>query len=421
MNWEKPYHSRSIDSDCENYIKPPPLRPSMAISMFLPLERYQPGEILNQYSEWIYFALVLVFFISIAGITMRRHFEKPYVKPLIITVGLMLTVGVFKFKDGLRPIFEGWGIIGTIVLAAVAATIPYGLCRGFGMSAARAFYLSYILIYILSWAKFPEFYYGLANSNLGLVNLALLVLFFIAVYKAIRPRKSTTDYFGSGSAGVLEASPLKPEIDREIRIENKEKEAIEGQAEKTTEIEFRTVEDIAKSLDEMQRILEKHRNNLPREERERIAKILDRISREEDLFKKGVLNLHKLFQRLDAVDAAHFKELRERLGKASGKEKKLIQEEIEGEEEKIKIEKTVFELDRRLVQAFNAFNKYIGGSLVHLRESPYPSDALPQLSQAGKVLQGILGMIKEAEVLEEKLVALGKQEKKLLKKELETA
>ncbi|PKN62620.1 MAG: hypothetical protein CVU57_23515 [Deltaproteobacteria bacterium HGW-Deltaproteobacteria-15] len=392
----------------------------MAISMFLPLERYQPGEILNQYSEWIYFTLVLIFFISIAGITMRRHFEEPYVKPLIITVGLMLTVGVFKFRDGLQSIFEGWGILGTIILAAVAATIPYGLCRGFGMSAARAFYLSYILIYILSWAKFPQFYYGLAESNLGLVNLALLILFFIAVYKAIRPKKSVTDYFGAPT-GALEASLLKPEIDREIVIENKEKNAIEAQAEKTTEIEFRTVEDIAKSLEEMQKILEAHRNNLPREERERIAKILGRISGEEDLFKRDVLNLHKLFQRLDAVDAAHFKELRERLGKASGKEKKLIQEELEGEEEKIKIEKTIFELDRRLIQAFNAFNKYVGGSLVHLRESPYPYDALPQLSQAGKVLQSIMAMIKEAEALEEKLVALGKLEKKLLKKELETA
>jgi hypothetical protein len=53
-----------------------------------------------------------VFFISVAGIALRRHFDRPYVKPLIISVGLMLTVGVFVYKDWLRAIIEGWGVRG---------------------------------------------------------------------------------------------------------------------------------------------------------------------------------------------------------------------------------------------------------------------------------------------------------------------
>lgn len=81
----------------------------MPSSMFFPLDSIKPSEILSQYSEWIYFTLTLVFFISIAGIALRKHFDKPYVKPLIITVGLMLTFGAFRFKEQLTSIFESWG------------------------------------------------------------------------------------------------------------------------------------------------------------------------------------------------------------------------------------------------------------------------------------------------------------------------
>jgi len=56
----------------------------MPSSLFLPLDRFKPSEILSQYSEWVYFTFILVFFVSVAGITLRKHFDKPYVKPLII-------------------------------------------------------------------------------------------------------------------------------------------------------------------------------------------------------------------------------------------------------------------------------------------------------------------------------------------------
>ena len=219
----------------------------------------------------------------------------------------------------------------------------------------------------------------------------------------------------------MESSPLKPEIDREIAVESQETAVVEDKAEKMTKIEIRTVEDIAKALDEMQRILETHQNNLPREERERIAGILTRISKEEDMFKRNIQNLHRLFQSLDVVDAKNFKELQDRLAKASGKERKLIQVEMEEEEGKLKIEKAIFELDRRLAQALGAFNQYIMAAMNHIRGSPYPYDATPQISQAGAVLKSILAIIKETETLEEKLVTLGKAEKKLLKKERDVA
>src|SRR5210317_866554 len=180
----------------------------MPSSLLFPLNQIKPTQFLSEYSEWIYFTLILVFFISVAGITLRKHFDRPYIKPLIISVGLMLTVGVFMFKNQLVMIFEGWGILGLVLLVFLVATIPFGLCRGYGMPTKKAVYLTYILIYIVAWFKFPVFFYSLANRNLGLVNLGLLILFFVAVFKMIPLDKTKRNL----ARDIVNSSPFKPEI-----------------------------------------------------------------------------------------------------------------------------------------------------------------------------------------------------------------
>lgn len=389
----------------------------MPSSMFFPLDNIKPSEILSQYSEWIYFTLTLVFFISIAGIALRKHFDKPYVKPLIITVGLMLTFGVFRFKEQLTSIFESWGILGTILLVVMLAMIPYGLCRGFGLPASKAFFLSYILVYILSWVKFSEFYNVLADHNLGLVNLGLLILFFVSVYKLFRPRKFSSIL----SEGLSKVNPLSPEIEKEIRDEDQEKEMITGVAEKMTKWEIRSLEDIAETLNKIISTVETNRNQLPKEEREQISKYLVQISKEEGIFTDNVQKLQRLFQRLNTVDAQHFNELKSRFEKATGKEKKIIKAELEAEEEKIQIERAIFEFERKLSQGLNLFNQCLKSAIEHIRNSPHPYDCIHSLSEGKKVLTNIFNIIKETGQLEKKLLSLVKMEKKLLKKEKQIA
>ena len=389
----------------------------MASSLLFPLDQIKPSQILSQYSEWIYFTLVLVFFISISGITLRKHFDKPYVKPLIISVGLMLTFGVFKYKEGLTLIFEGWGILGTILLVIIATTIPYGLCRGFGMPGGKAFYLTYILFYILSWVKFPEIYHMLADNNLGLVNFGLLIVFFVAIFKVVKFGKLPS----LGSSNLAGRSPLRPEISREIEVEGDESRLVKKQAGKMTKIEIRSIENMAEALAEIQQIIETHKNNLPREERERIAHILKEISKKEELFNKSVQNLRKLFQRIDIIDLKELQELKERLAKVDDKERQIVKAEIREEEEKIRIEKAILEFETRLGQYLNSFNGFLMEAVDHIRGSPYPYDANAPLVRARVVLKDILEMAKETKALEEKLVRLTKSEKKLLKKERETA
>jgi len=387
------------------------------MSVLSPLDNIRPSDLLGQYSEWIYFTLVLIFFVSIAGLTLRKHFEKPYVKPLIISVGLMMTVGVFMMREKLTMIFQGWGILGTLLLAFVAATIPYGLCRGFGMQASRAFYVVYALFYILSWVKFPYVYYYLADHNMGLVNLGLLIVFFYAVYKMIPMGESRTNL----SSGFSVASPFKREVGQEIRNQNIELKTFKKEESKVARAELKTITDIEESLVGMIRIIEANNANLTTPERKRIADILNEISRKENLFLKPLQNLKQILQRARILDDKEIKEMKARFNRTTGNEKQTLGNEIIIEEEKIKAETNIMILERRFEQTLLSFNALVRQSIQILNGTTYPADAIAVLSKARLALKDAAGIIDEMKRYENKLLQLTKDEKILLKDEKKTA
>jgi hypothetical protein len=320
------------------------------------------------------------------------------------------------FKNQLVMIFEGWGVLGLILLVILVATIPYGLCRGYGMPAKKAVYLTYILIYIVAWFKFPVFYYSLANHNLGLVNLGLLVLFFVAVFKMLPFGKSRNNYVND----LVHTSPFRPEIQQEMETQNKEKSLVKNNAVKITKVEMRTIKDMAEALAEIQHIVETNNNNIPRDEREKITDMLQIISSKENIFKEGFWSLQKKFQQINTIDAKQLENLKERLKKASEKEQKILKSEIEFEEEKLKIEKKIFDLEARLNQYIDSFNKFLAQSMEHLGRPENLFEVKDNLAKARVLLKDISEMLKETKRLEEKLVMLTKAEKGLLKKEKET-
>jgi hypothetical protein len=381
--------------------------------MLSPLDNIRPSDIMSQYSEWIYFTLILIFFISIAGLTLRKHFDRPYVKPLIISVGLMMTAGVFMMREKVAMIFQGWGILGTLLLVFIAATIPYGLCRGFGMQANRAFYVVYALFYILSWAKFPDAYYYLGDHNMGLVNLGLLILFVVAIYKIVTMWKSKTDL----SRSLNIDSPAKKEIVQEMDIQGVERKALEREENKATKFEIKTIKDIEESLVEMIRIIQTSNANLNSQDRVRISETLKKISSKEDIFLKTIQNLKQLLQRLRVLDAKQIQEMKNRLARSNGKEKEVLEKEIFMEVEKIKIEQNVIALEQKLEQGMSYFNNLLRQAVQVLNSTAYPADAIQHLSQARMGLKDTFSIIDEMRRFEDKLIQLTKNEKRLLKDE----
>lgn len=390
----------------------------MAPNLLAPLDQLKPGLILTQYADWVYFTLVLIFFIAVAGVALRRHFDKPYVKPLIISVGLMLTVGIFRYKLWLVKIFEGWGLLGGLLLVFVAATIPFGLARGFGLPTGRAFYLSYILFYIISWVKYSEIYTLMGEHNLGLVNLALLILFFWSLYRVIsfgwKPKADLGRSFDN-------TSPAAPQISREMDTEIKESDWVKRRAVPATEYELNSVDRMAAALTDIERTMERHRNNLDAEDRARIQGALQQMSNSENLLKQNLIGVQEIFQRLRRVDAQQLQELKARASTTTGKEKGLLLAEVAREEDKLRLEAAIVQADQRLVQLIGEFNAVLATALQRMGGSVHPYDAMPNIKKAGQVLGQIRAVLKQVKDAEKQVLRLEKLEARLLVQEKQAA
>jgi len=383
------------------------------MASFAPLDHMNPSQILRDYDEWVYFTLVLVFFISVSGLVLRRHFDKSYVKPLVVSVGLMLTVGLFRFKETMVVLFEGWGIVGTVLMVMVVAVIPYGLTRTFGMPAGRTFYLTYVFFYILSWVKFSAVYTYLGERNLGLVNLALLVFFFYALYKTLFFKKGGVDLNKGGErAGIFEKT-----IDNEIRSEERERQWLGQNAEKISEMEIGTILQIQKAIEEIEQIIGRHLNNLSDKDRRQISDLLNKIVQSEGVINKGVRDLEEIVTKAKILDNNQMQEMRSRYEKASGKKKKLLKIEIEEEERKREIEKRIGALINRFLQQTGLFHAELEVSIGHMRNSAYPLDALSNLTKAREALREMVRIQKRMEKRQADLINISKIESKVLKKE----
>ena len=330
----------------------------MSEALLYPLDRIHPDQLLSQYSDWIYFTLLLVFFISLAGITLRKHFDRPYVKPLIISVGIMLTIGVFMYKERLVQIFEGWGIVGLILLVILVATIPFNLCRGYGMPAKKAFYLTYILFYIVAWVSFPNFFYSLAARNLGLINLGLLVVFVAAVIKMV-PLKKDLNFADKWK----KEGPFESDIQKNIQVEKKEKNLVKSKIGHVLNFEVRTIQDMAEALAQIQRLIESQHDNLTDEERKKVADFLKKISSKEKFFKESLINFQKTSQQIGLMNEKQLSDLKSRAEKANDKEKQILVAEIEREEQKIRIQNNIRYISDNLPKSIEAFNQSINAAV----------------------------------------------------------
>jgi hypothetical protein len=181
------------------------------------------------------------------------------------------------------------------------------------------------------------------------------------------------------------------------------------------------VEDIAEALAKIHRILEGHRNNLPHDERGRIAHILREISKKEHVFEEGTRKVQKIIERISKLGSKQLQERKDRMAKASGKEKQILQEEIEREEEKLRSEKALLDFQTRQRQHLEAFNKLLLQAVEQISHSPYPYDAKPYLEKARLVLRDVIALLKEMRTLEKRLLQLTKAEHALLRKERQAA
>ena len=388
----------------------------MSGSLFSPLADISPGQIISQYSEWIYLALVVCFFIAISGLALRSHFDRPYVKPLIITVGLGMAFAVFKNRRVLTMIFEGWQTLGSILLVCLTAAIPFSLARGFGMGKARATWLTYALLYLISWAHMPGFHQGLNERGLGLLSLVMFILFLYALYRVVRGSGSRIPTFPARK-GVSEI----PEIKREADIEKVEARELKKEAAPLTVKEIRSIEEIEKALVDLHDRLFSGEAGQSPQYRESLARQIEAVMGKGHLFKVNLLRLDKIFKRIGVLDEGQLREKKVRLKNVSDKERKILKVELQRQEEIVLIERTVRELERRLGLNLESFEKALAGALSFVRRASNVHEAGALLLEARRTLKAMRSIVLSLKDLENRMIHIIKFERSLLGKERKAA
>lgn len=380
--------------------------------MLLPLDMLRPDEILARYQHWFYFALLLTLFISISGVALRKHFDKPYVKPLIVSVGGLMTVAMFSFRNHLAAVFEGWGVLGGLLLAFIAAMIPYGLCRGFGVSKTKAFYFSYILAFILAWLRFPFVFQAINNHNLGILNLVFFVLFIIAIWKLIPFKSSNKEIVKQlGKTDYQESQTIINEAQQEAIVET----AINKYDIKLNQTELNTLEDMQNVLKHMIASIKQHKSGLTQDDRQEMAHDLMELLKLEKIYQDQFIKFDKMFKIITVKDEAELQNIKMQASKASKAQKQLINKEIKLEREKQVIRSTVNDLKGALLYNWRDFDALIRSAAIGLRDNPNPVPAGRLLYKAHKDLSAMSSTIETLRDLGKRLAHLVKVEKTILK------
>ncbi len=384
--------------------------------MFSPLAGISPEQIISQYSEWIYLALVVCFFIAISGLALRSHFDRPYVKPLIITMGLGMAFAVFKNHQVLTMIFLGWQTLGTILLICLTAAIPFSLAKGFGMGKTRATWLAYALLYLISWAHMPGFHHGLNDRGLGLLSLALFIMFPYALYRVVRGSGSSVPAFPTGKG----ASEI-PEIKREANTEKLEAQELKREAVPITVKEIRSIEEMERALVDLHDRLFAGEAGQSSKYREGLARQIEAVMGKEHLFKANLLRLDKIFKRIGVLNEGQLREKKARLKNVSGKERKIIKVELQRQEEIVLIERTVRELERRMGLGLESFEKALAGALSFVRRASNIHEAGALVLEARRTLKSMKSIALSLKDLDNRMIHIIKFERSLLGKERKAA
>lgn len=404
---------------------------------FRPLELFDLQGFLTRHADWLYFALIVALFISIAGITLKKHFDQPYVKPLIITAGLILAVAAFRNKHVLSLIFNGWGTLGYVLLLLIAAMIPYGLAKGFGLPTSRAAWLTYILMYLIAWASFPDLFAMLSDRGMALLNLALFILFFVAIWKVFRlPKKSSklpSEHDLKALAtpktnkATLEAqkpitADTRPREDQKAgELEVAEAQSISKEAAPVTEQEIKTVDDLQNVVSHILGTIKKRGHKLDQSERESLTNLMAEASRQEHLFMAGLQRMKKVFQEVRFLDEKQLLQIRKRSKSANGEERQFLKAELTREKEKLIIFEAIRELESRLKSSWDNFVMYINAGIKDLGSTGRPSDAISNIYLAQKTIKNLRTILLGLAALEKRLVLVIREERDLRKRESKAA
>jgi len=380
---------------------------------------YAPEKLLEgPVGDWIIIILLCGLFIAIAGAVLpKRLTENRAGKALTIFIGLILGIGLYMAKGIYNFNFESFGFLGIWLIVVLCGMVTFGLFK-FGMRPDIAFALTYCVIFLSFSLITPSLFDSIAES-FPFLNLIFFGTFFYLlgfILLKIFFRKKTVE----NESRALKQESIdptdRPEIDREINTEKKEKNNLKRKTLKLTKQEINNIDDIDKLLNDIIIHLKKHRT-LSRDDLQELSDIIRKISGKRNDFENGLLLLRKHTDAYTNGDYLMIQKLEERLGKTDDpyKKEKIIKE-IKAAEHKKRIYDFMKHYESKIKKFLQSFEALLVHAINMIRHNNIP-EALNHVKSAKNLLGTMSDTLKRLKHYEKELLAFTKQEEKILKKE----
>ena len=385
----------------------------MATLLTFPLETASMSAMLHRQADWLYLALFLMLFTSLAGVALRRHFRNPYVKPLVIALGSILTIATFSNRSHLSLMIDALGLFGIVLLICLAIVTPYALVRAFGLSKFRAFWLACVILYLLSWLLFPGFHQTMTREAGNFVNLVLFVLFLVALFGLFRPRPAHEQLAKS----MVLKSPKRKSAESEAELNQREEKAFADNAAKVHKANNQTLNDISEILSSIIEIVIENPGGLSRQSSEAVSSRLLAITEKKQKLQKQLSLTEDTDRRAESADLKLLRQRLKRLSHSTGRSGRLIVAEVKDDKEKLELEQAISSLEKRLKRYLHEFDHAIRSAVEVLRRTGQPLSAKPYLERSRKILAEIAKDLQLIAEFEARLARLCKHETGLLEKE----
>jgi hypothetical protein len=387
-----------------------------------PLEYLDLGALLDKYSDWILFTILLMFFVSIVKLALRKRFEESRsFRVLAGSLGFLLAFSMYYsiYKGWLYLNILGFGLFGAFLLISMILIIVYSFLMSYGVHKTRALAIGYALCYISAWYIFPN-HAELVAAFFPPLNGLLLILFFISIYKAVSSffqGKSLISAAKDLNANARFSTADDAEVEKEILDDKKEIRHLKRDTLKLTKNEINTINDIDNLLKQMYDLIKGKGNSISQQEVAEITNILRAITKKEDVLKNG---LHIMAKHVNAYKTIHKRsipELQKRLNRAFDKEiKSKIEREMLYQRRMLEVLDFMRKYEHRIVNFTQAFNQLLFTALERIKNS-HPYDSIPYLKKAHNNLQEMKHIYEKQLKFEKYLIKTGKKTVHGLKKE----
>lgn len=375
-----------------------------------PFEFLDVPSLYDRYSSAIDFTIAFLLFLGVAKVTLGKRFEGRGGKLITVSVALALSIGFSLMERQMNFSLRSSGPLGGFILIFLVSIVLFSLFRTTGMSHTSSFCLAYIVVYISLRLISPTIFDWIAGKAPfinGILGLAFIVS-GIKLILSLFHRRSLENLPTKLRVG----NPLQSEVEHELEEEEIEKKLVKTKMRKLTKKDLKKSEQILGYLKHILQVIGDYGNTT--QGRERISKELKKISEAEHYILGKLDFLEKLNSKIERHDSVRLRELENKYNAASGKEKDLLNKEIDIEYKKIKTEEQIGNLKEKILKLTQGFNTTVKAAMNSLSHN-YPQDAQKFLEQTIKFELAINQSFSDINKLEKFLRKLIGKEEKILK------